>query len=233
MGEAMTTAKTSPDVKDSRLTLEGDEAELWQGYGENRRISMSQAERAAVLATTDPALDGLRAKLRDYEAATAQERDIYILATRLVREGELEFDGDAVISMGSDNGAYVSGWSWVDFTGTPYDIESDHIHFEIVDFVLTRLCAASRDQDAEATRRQLEVPALMTQATFLEVQKLCEAMELDVAKGQEDPGAIGLDDLDELLDAQPWTMHPDHGCVLKSDVNDLDRVAASRPRERS
>lgn len=233
MGEIMGKKMSAPDVGESKLKLEGDEADLWRGYGEQRRISMSRAEMAAVLATTDPALDGLRSKLREYEAATAQERDIYILATRLVREGELEFDGDAVISMGDDNGAYVSGWSWVDFTGTPYDIESDHIHFEIVDFVLTRLCAASRDQDAEATRRQLEVPALMTQATFLEVQKLCEAMELDVAKGQEDPGAIGLDDLDELLDAQPWTMHPDHGCVLKSDVNDLDRVAASRPRERS
>lgn len=221
----------------SALELDDAEVELWQGYGESRRISMSKAEMAAILATTDPALDGLRAKVREYQVvdfeATSQERDIYILATRLAREGEIEFDGDAAISMGSDNGAYVSGWNWVKFDGTPFDRESSPIHFEVVEFVLDRLSAMSFDQDAAVTRRQLEIPILMTQKTFLKVQEICEAMELDVTKGEQDPLAISLDDLDELLDEQPWTLHPDHGCVFKSAVNDLDRVDVARPRDRS
>ena len=29
------------------------------------------------------------------------------------RDGELEFDDDAVVSMGCDAGAYVAGWRWV------------------------------------------------------------------------------------------------------------------------
>lgn len=29
------------------------------------------------------------------------------------REGEIEFDGDAVVSKGKDAGAYVMGWVWV------------------------------------------------------------------------------------------------------------------------
>lgn len=30
------------------------------------------------------------------------------------RDGELEFDSDAVVSLGNDNGAYVMGWAWVE-----------------------------------------------------------------------------------------------------------------------
>ncbi len=39
------------------------------------------------------------------------------------REGELEFDDDAMVSEGDDNGAYVRCWRWVSFSGTPLDKE--------------------------------------------------------------------------------------------------------------
>lgn len=39
----------------------------------------------------------------------------------LACEGELEFDDDAVVSEGDDNGAYLQAWVWVDFGGTGLD----------------------------------------------------------------------------------------------------------------
>lgn len=33
---------------------------------------------------------------------------------RLDKDGELEFDEDAVVSLGADEGAYVMAWKWVD-----------------------------------------------------------------------------------------------------------------------
>jgi len=39
----------------------------------------------------------------------------------LPREGELEFDDDAIVSEGDNNGAYLQGWAWVDFAGTNLD----------------------------------------------------------------------------------------------------------------
>lgn len=39
----------------------------------------------------------------------------------LAREGELEFDYDAIASEGDDNGAYLQAWVWVDFGGTNLD----------------------------------------------------------------------------------------------------------------
>jgi hypothetical protein len=33
---------------------------------------------------------------------------------RLHRDGHVEFDDDAVVSLGFDGGAYVMGWVWVD-----------------------------------------------------------------------------------------------------------------------
>lgn len=40
----------------------------------------------------------------------------YLLAARRLyqQEGGLEFDDDAVVSPGSDPGAYVMGWRWVE-----------------------------------------------------------------------------------------------------------------------
>ena len=43
----------------------------------------------------------------------------------LAREGAIEFDDDAVVSEGSDNGAYVEGWIWLSFEGTPLNKEKE------------------------------------------------------------------------------------------------------------
>ena len=43
----------------------------------------------------------------------------------LAREGAIEFDDDAIVSEGSDNGDYVEGWIWLDFSGTPLDKEKE------------------------------------------------------------------------------------------------------------
>jgi hypothetical protein len=74
-------------------------------------------------------------------------------------------------------------------------------------------------------------PEQMPQAVFLALQALEESMEMDVAKGQD--CLSGFDDLqgevDRLLEASPWTMHPDHGCVLAADFDELEREAAPAP----
>lgn len=33
---------------------------------------------------------------------------------KLDKDGDLEFDEDAAVSLGADEGAYVMGWKWVD-----------------------------------------------------------------------------------------------------------------------
>lgn len=43
----------------------------------------------------------------------------------LVRDGELEIDSDAKVSMGADNGAYVQCWVWVDDDPVPCEEEDE------------------------------------------------------------------------------------------------------------
>lgn len=40
---------------------------------------------------------------------------------------QMEFDSDAKISEGDDNGAYVQAWVWVPFAGTELDKEKDEV----------------------------------------------------------------------------------------------------------
>ena len=54
-----------------------------------------------------------------------REQIVEMAQETLGREGAIEFDDDAVVSEGSDNGAYVEGWIWVDFAGTPLDKAKD------------------------------------------------------------------------------------------------------------
>lgn len=58
---------------------------------------------------------------------TEQERDELIVQTAAERyedAGRIEIDAGAAISEGSDNGAFVQAWVWVDFAGTVLDKES-------------------------------------------------------------------------------------------------------------
>lgn len=38
-------------------------------------------------------------------------------------DGDIEFDDNAIVSEGEDNGAYVQAWVWVSFTETRFDKE--------------------------------------------------------------------------------------------------------------
>lgn len=43
----------------------------------------------------------------------------------LQRDGDLEFDDNAVVSMGDDPGAYVQGWKWVDRSDLPDEDDTE------------------------------------------------------------------------------------------------------------
>lgn len=43
----------------------------------------------------------------------------------LQRDGDLEFDDNAVVSMGEDPGAYVQGWKWVDRCDLPEEDDDE------------------------------------------------------------------------------------------------------------
>lgn len=54
--------------------------------------------------------------------ALLRDADIVAYAQELHNEdGRYEIDEGAVVSHGEDNGAYVAGWFWVPFAGTPWD----------------------------------------------------------------------------------------------------------------
>lgn len=46
------------------------------------------------------------------------------LADEQHADEKLSIDGDAVVSEGDDNGAYVQVWAWVEFAGTELDKET-------------------------------------------------------------------------------------------------------------
>lgn len=51
-----------------------------------------------------------------------RDRDVIALAhEQRARDGDIEFDQDAKVSEGDDNGAYVQAWVWIDFSGTELD----------------------------------------------------------------------------------------------------------------
>ncbi|HYW88880.1 MAG TPA: hypothetical protein VFB50_13985 [Chloroflexota bacterium] len=55
-------------------------------------------------------------------ARDQREQQIVDLAEKQwAKDGEIEFDSYSLCSEGDDNGAYVSGWLWVDFDGTDLD----------------------------------------------------------------------------------------------------------------
>lgn len=56
------------------------------------------------------------------EAEERRQKIIEIAETmNWVGEGQVEIDADARLSEGDDNGCYVSGWIWCDYTDTEFD----------------------------------------------------------------------------------------------------------------
>lgn len=59
---------------------------------------------------------------------TTTERDELIrqlASDKYGRDGDLEFDANATVSEGDDNGAYVQAWKWVSFSGTDLDKKNE------------------------------------------------------------------------------------------------------------
>ena len=57
------------------------------------------------------------------------ERDnliVELARDTIQKEGEIEFDDNAEVSEGDDNGAYVQAWVWVSFSGTKFDKEKNN-----------------------------------------------------------------------------------------------------------
>ncbi|MHB1768515.1 MAG: hypothetical protein ACYCUV_11785 [Phycisphaerae bacterium] len=81
------------------------------------QISVEDAEKIAALAKSEE-ISGLESQIRqrlllqEKEAASSAE---YLITARKIfeEEGELEFDDDAVVSLGADDGAYVMAWRWI------------------------------------------------------------------------------------------------------------------------
>lgn len=95
------------NVKD--LTIEELDREI------DRLRSMQQAAEYGELVAE---------RTRRQDQAAEREVAIQELAKGLHHsEGDLEFDDDATVSEGSDNGAYVQCWKWIDFTDTEFDKE--------------------------------------------------------------------------------------------------------------
>lgn len=78
---------------------------------------------------------------------------------------------------------------------------------------------------------QLQNPSTMAQSVNLELQKLGERMDMSVAKGED--CVEGFDvihkTLSRLLDESPWTMHNDHGHILRSEAEELDSQLQHAP----
>ena len=114
------------DACKNLLATSREERMEWLSFGAaTRLVPLSAEDRDAIMGSGDPALKAVQDRLTEHLAIDETDRDAYLLARRLRIDGEIEFDSDAIISQGPDNGAYVSGWIWVDFSGTPLDKSPD------------------------------------------------------------------------------------------------------------
>lgn len=63
-----------------------------------------------------------------------------------------------------------------------------------------------------------------------------ELLDLNHAQGRVLPGHYErVQRISELMDASSWSLHPDYGCVLKTDVNSKDSanvIPVDSPRHR-
>lgn len=77
--------------------------------------------------TAGAANQELRDALAEYDAERTPEEEarrkeiLEYAREHLGKDGELEFDGDALLSEGDDPGCYIQAWAWLDYTGTKWD----------------------------------------------------------------------------------------------------------------
>jgi hypothetical protein len=76
---------------------------------------------------------------------------------------------------------------------------------------------------AEATGHFLDNPVEMDKDVYLKLQTQLERIDDEIAQGRELPDYNTLTtEINRLMEASPWTLHPDHGCVLAADLPGLE-----------
>jgi len=88
-----------------------------------------------------------------------------------------------------------------------------------------------RDMDETSILASLSRADEMPKHVFLALQRRVESMELAAAQGQDCLEGFDAEhaEVTRLLDAAPWTLHPDHGCVSAADLEELDRQCEPAP----
>ena len=78
----------------------------------------------------------------------------------------------------------------------------------------------------ERITRSLADPARMECDVYLALQAQAEQLDLAQAQGQDCSDGFDQEraEVSRLMEAAPWALHPDHGCVLASEVERLDRL---------
>lgn len=102
---------------------------------------------------------------------------------------------------------------------------------KVLPFFQSRPLAGMTDQQLQG---ELGVPAQMSMPVYLRLQELLEGQEMMAAQGHgvsEDFDEITRA-VESLMNESPWTLHPDHGCIMRSDVEVLDRLEARKDRHR-
>lgn len=79
---------------------------------------------------------------------------------------------------------------------------------------------------AEHLKAEFGFVSDISKQAFLALQQEAETLEMAHAQGQDHPEhSQRLQVIDTIMNASSWTLHPDYGCIPKSEVNARDRAA--------
>jgi len=94
------------------------------------------------------------------------------------------------------------------------------IHREIVDCLFDNNTGNADSIAVEGVIHNLQNPKSMTNDVFLQLQRLEDRMEMAAAQGQDCTNGFHerFTEVARLIDAAPWVMCPDKGCVSKSAI---------------
>lgn len=145
------------------------------------QIDDTQAAALLALATQEPAVAYLQDRIKHYQQACDPKVEARFreAAQEFAREGELEVDDEAVVSMGDSPGAYVMAWWWItnEEAGFPDEYETGSQDLEIKP---PRQWAVNWDNGANASGTFPE-----RYATEAEAEAAAKAWEAEM--GLEDP----------------------------------------------
>lgn len=71
----------------------------------------------------------------------------------------------------------------------------------------------------EWVKRTQDEPAFMTRDRYLDLQCEREALERAIAEGHDtEAGETRLELIELVMNEAPWTLHPDYGCIAKTEA---------------